>query len=72
MSATKVDVNLRQHILSPAHGLDRVKLSIQKGPLGSFDREDGELIQKLLNEHYKEKRNAQADYALACAGLGCM
>lgn len=43
---------VRDHVISPQHGLDRVKLSIQHGPLGSFDRADGELIAKLWNEHH--------------------
>lgn len=45
-------VTVRQHVLSSHHGLDRVKLSIQKGPLGSFDREDGELLARLWNEYH--------------------
>lgn len=43
---------VRQHVLSPQHGLDRVKLNLQRGPLGSFDREDGELLARLWNAHH--------------------
>ena len=40
-------VQVRDHV--KAKDLDRVKLSIQKGPLGSFDRPDGERIALLWN-----------------------
>lgn len=43
---------VRQHILSPQHGLDRVKLNLQIGPLGSFDRADGELLAHLWNVYH--------------------
>jgi hypothetical protein len=40
-------LTVREHVKAP--GLDRVKLSNQKGPLGSFDREDGERLAELWN-----------------------
>jgi len=44
---------VRQHVHAPADArnkaLDRVKVTGQIGPLGSFDREDGELIVALRN-----------------------
>ena len=43
-------IEVRPHITSQQHGLDRVKLSIQMGPLGSFNRADGERIAWLWNE----------------------
>jgi hypothetical protein len=46
-------LTVREHVKAPATnnapGLDRVKLSNQKGPLGSFDREDGERLAALWN-----------------------
>jgi|GEM_PF-3379420 len=35
--------SIRDHVISPEHGLDRVKISVQCGPLGSFNRPDGVL-----------------------------
>lgn len=47
---------VRQHALAPAtaksKALDRVKLSIQHGPLGSFDHADGELLAALWNAYH--------------------
>ena len=45
----KKKVQVRQHVLSVQHKLDRIKLSIQHGPLGSFDRVDGERVALLWN-----------------------
>jgi hypothetical protein len=42
-------IRLRDHVISPQHGLDRVKLSIQKSVLGSFDRPNAERIALLWN-----------------------
>lgn len=42
-------LTIRDHVVSPQHGLDRVKLSNQRGPLGSFDRPDAERIALLWN-----------------------
>ena len=42
-------IKIRDHVISPQHKLDRVKLSIQHGPLGSFDRPDAERIALLWN-----------------------
>lgn len=45
-------LTVRQHVLSPQHGLDRVKLSCQIGPLGGIDRPVGELLASLWNKHH--------------------
>ena len=42
-------LTIRDHVISPQHGLNRVKLSNQRGPLGSFDRPDTERIELLWN-----------------------
>lgn len=42
-------ITVRDHVVSPQHGLDRVKLSLQHGPLGSFDRPDAERLVLLWN-----------------------
>jgi hypothetical protein len=42
-------ITIRDHVISPQHNLDRVKLSIQKGPLGSLDRPDAERLAALWN-----------------------
>lgn len=42
-------VEIRDHVISPQHRLDRVKLNIQRGPLGGFDRPDAERLQLLWN-----------------------
>lgn len=42
-------ITMRDHVVSPHHKLDRVKLSIQRGPLGSFDREHAQRIMLLWN-----------------------
>jgi hypothetical protein len=42
-------ISLRDHLVAPQYGLDRVKLSVQRGPLGSFDRPDGERLVRLWN-----------------------
>lgn len=57
---------VRQHVLSPQHGLDRVKLSIQRGPLGSFDRADGELLARLWNDHFERGDHLKADHNILC------
>lgn len=51
--ATPGGWELRQHVKAPAtakhKALDRVKVNVQIGPLGGFDRPDGELIVALRN-----------------------
>jgi hypothetical protein len=42
-------MRLRDHVVSEHHGLDRVKLSVQHGPLGSIDRPDADRIAELWN-----------------------
>jgi len=47
--ATAGEWEVRDHVVSPPHNLDRVKITPQHGPLGSLDRPDAELIVTLAN-----------------------
>ena len=49
--ATAGEWEVRDHVVSPPHNLDRVKITPQHGPLGSLDRPDAELIVTLANNH---------------------
>ena len=48
-AATPGELTIRDHVVSEPHNLDRVKISSQHGPLGSFDRHDAALIVALVN-----------------------
>jgi hypothetical protein len=59
MRETPSKITVREHSRDTSKGLDRVKLSIQRGPLGSFDREHGELLAKLWNDHHSQPVNTE-------------
>lgn len=54
-AATQGEWTMRAHVIAPAtassKALDRWKLNVQHGPLGSFDRQDAEFIIAICNAY---------------------